>query len=67
MGSAKSRNFFEPYNSSVHLTLFNTIATPYGIPIMSGLFPLAMPFNLPWGLSQMMGTEFGSRLNVLGG
>ena len=66
MGSSKSRDFFEPYNS-MHSMLFNTIATPYGTPIMSGLFPLAMPLGLPWGLAQILGSEYSSKLNVLGG
>ena len=39
----------------------------YGLPISSGLQPLAMPLNMPWGLTQTIGTNFGSRYSILGG
>lgn len=64
MGSSKSRYFFTPFDSTM---IFNSIATPYGSPIAAGLTPLAMPFNLPWGMAQTIGTEFGLRYCVIGG
>ena len=66
MGSARSRDFFRPYADQTQL--FNTIATPYGTPITSGLSPLAMPtLGMPWGMHQTIGSQYGTRFCVMGG
>jgi hypothetical protein len=65
MGSARSRDFFQPYADQTQL--FNTIATPYGVPIVTGLSPLAMPMQMPWGLHQTIGSQYGTRFCVMGG
>jgi len=66
MGVAKSNFFIINYSPS-SFQFFNTIATPSGYPISNGIQPLAMPFNLPWGITQTIGTSFGSRHSILGG